>query len=121
MTGSLVAPQLTWSRCQGDEGTPLVCAAREGHVEAVQWLLQRGASVNAADEVRHTHHSPPAQKQPPFTHPHKQTRSTALHYAAQRAAVDLMPVLVGSGASLEATNKVCGHMGTNQATHAQPQ
>lgn len=39
---------------RGDAGAPLHCAARQGHLEAVYALLNRGALVNFFDNLSHT-------------------------------------------------------------------
>lgn len=43
---------LTPRVCRQNGETPLVCAARYGHLEVVRLLLEKGANKEAADKVR---------------------------------------------------------------------
>lgn len=64
----------------GDRRTPLILACESGHVESVEWLLARGASVNVADS----------------------RGATALYMACLRGHVKVVHLLLGKGADATA-------------------
>ncbi|KAI9333516.1 ankyrin repeat-containing domain protein [Zopfochytrium polystomum] len=71
-----------WFRGAGTEAEALVNAARQGHVEMARVLLDYGAAVDSADDLRRT----------------------ALHHACEWGHVGVVELLLEEGASLEAVS-----------------
>jgi hypothetical protein len=62
--------------------TPLICAAKYGHVEVVRVLLEGGVKVEGSDAIR----------------------STALHYAAMYGHLEVCRLLLDRGAKVDSVN-----------------
>ena len=77
-------------------GSPVAEAAARGDLEAVRTLLQNGADVNAPQG----------------------DGMTALHWAAERDAVEMVQTLVAAGATLETTTRIGAYTPLHLASRA---
>ena len=86
--------------------TPLINAARDGHLPVVEYLLARGANVNAEDPVSAFRMPWLVQKSDNDFFQMYQYGNTSLLYAAKRGYALVVEHLVAKGAELNVKDNV---------------
>lgn len=75
---------------EGD--TPLICATKFGHVEVVRYLLEKEASVHLCSHIQ--------SREDPANSKQLQDVYSPIHHAAEAGFIDIMDLLIKSGANV---------------------
>ena len=87
--------------------TPLIWATNNGHLPVVEYLMERGADIEASDAVSHVTMKPLTRHASPYPRMN-QNGVTPLLSAAIGGRLSVVEYLLERGANIEAKNNVSG-------------